>query len=421
MTARLVLTAAGAAAMADGANVGTRAVTFTRLALGSGTGMGDRSAQMALESQQDIVAVAGSNAVPGRIPIRGDFMPTQTYAATEVGLFARIGEDGAEFLAAYWIAEDAAGAFAGAAAGTALIVAGVVEIVASAADINIAPAVNISIGVPPDVIRESDHATVDRRGIIRLATEILARAGENADRAITPATLAAVLAAYPTNAALATALAAIDLSEYATIAGVNQALGGFVPRAGGTFTGPVRGPTPAAGDNSTLLATTAWIRAFFGDASSRSWTVAGTYNYSWEWDTPTALLVLVGGGGGGASASARTADLPADGADSIAAVTRGARVVADGGARGAPIRRDTFSSPRDVAGNGGQSDVDFGTPGYGGETVTRMLTGLARGTVITITVGAGGARGRRNPPPQPDNNNGATNGSPGWAVLVPLF
>lgn len=200
MTAALVLTAAGAAAIADGANIGTRAVTFTRLALGDGTGMGDRSGQMALESQQDIVAVAGSTAVPGRIPIRGDFMPTQTYAATEIGLFARIGDDGAEFLAAYWIAEDAAGAFAGAAAGTALVVAGIVEIVANAADINIAPAVNISVGVPPDVIRESDHATVDQRGIVRLATAILARAGRNADRAITPATLAAVLADYGTRA-----------------------------------------------------------------------------------------------------------------------------------------------------------------------------------------------------------------------------
>ena len=113
MTASLTLTAAGIAAIADGANVGLAAVTFTRLALGSGTGMGDQSARVALETQKDIVAVMGAAATPGRVAIRGDYMPSEAYAVTEVGLFAKVGAAGAEFLCAYWIAESDADAVAG--------------------------------------------------------------------------------------------------------------------------------------------------------------------------------------------------------------------------------------------------------------------------------------------------------------------
>ena len=215
MTAALTLTDAGRAAIADGGNVGLAAVTFTRLALGSGTGSGDQSMRAALETQQDIVAVTGAADTPMRIAIRGDFMPTEAYAATEVGLFARVGAGGDEFLAAYWIAERAADAVAAASPGTALVIAGIVEVVSSAAEINIAPALNISVGVPPDVVRESRHATVDQRGIIQLATLLLARGGLDNERAITSLVLQTILGGYGTREWVNGRIAGIDLSGYA--------------------------------------------------------------------------------------------------------------------------------------------------------------------------------------------------------------
>ena len=218
MTAALTLTTAGAAAIADGANLGTAAVRFTRLALGSGTGSGDQSGRVALIEQRDVVVVTGSAATPQRIAIRGDFSPRIAYAVTEVGLFARAGDPfGAEFLAAYWVAADAAGAAAAASPNAALVVAGVVEIQAAAADITVTPGLDIAIGVPPDVIRESDLATVDAPGIVELATDVEAAALAARDRAVHPASLGHVLAGYQTTAGLAAAL-----DDYASRAWVMQ-------------------------------------------------------------------------------------------------------------------------------------------------------------------------------------------------------
>ena len=40
-------------------------------------------------------------------------------------------------------------------------------------------------------------------------------------------------------------------------------------------------------------ATGEFLRGFFGDASRREWTTAGSHSYSWEWDTPNGLAILL--------------------------------------------------------------------------------------------------------------------------------
>ena len=236
MTARLTLTLAGAGAIADGANVGLAAVTFTRLALGSGTGTGDQSARTALDAQHDIVAVTGAAPSPDRIALRGDYMPSQAYAVTEVGLFARVGAGGAEFLLAYWIAESATDAVAAGAPNTTLIIAGVIEVVGAAADITVTPAVNITIGVPANVVYQSQHATEDRRGILEISTRPETSAGTDDATAVTPLKLAQRLAAYATRTWVTTAINALGIAAYATRTWVLQQLAAL-PAAASVPTG----------------------------------------------------------------------------------------------------------------------------------------------------------------------------------------
>ncbi len=200
MTMHLAMTAAGLAAIADASNIGTSAVRFTKLAVGAGTGTGDQSARTALIDQKAIADVTGQASGDTRIAIRADYSPTENFIVTEAGLFARIGA-GAEFLAAYWVAEDANGALASAAADTALIVAGLIAIEASSAAITVTPAVNISVGVPDNVVLKTDHATTEARGIVELATTTEARTGTDTERAVTPAGLEARIGQIPASAA----------------------------------------------------------------------------------------------------------------------------------------------------------------------------------------------------------------------------
>ncbi len=198
MTMHLAVTAAGLAAIADADNVGTEAVQFRTLAIGAGTATGDQSARTALIDQKMSVALTGQASGDTRIAIRADYEPTENFIVTEVGLFARIGDDGSAFLFAYWVAENAQGALASAANDTALVVAGVVAIENSSAAITVTPALNIAIGVPDNVVLETDHATTTQRGIIELATAAEARAGSDSERAVTPAGLEARIGDIPT-------------------------------------------------------------------------------------------------------------------------------------------------------------------------------------------------------------------------------
>ena len=115
MSVTLTLTAAGEAALADATHRATQAVQLRRMAIGSGTAPAgtDDSARTALRVQREIQGVTGSTAVPGRIAVRASYSSPETYSVTEIGLFARVGDAGAEFLFAYWVgaaASDAAAA-----------------------------------------------------------------------------------------------------------------------------------------------------------------------------------------------------------------------------------------------------------------------------------------------------------------------
>ena len=184
----LVLTDRARTELADGAARGVRAVTLTRLATGSGvTPAGtDDTARAALRAQQDAVAAGGDTTVAGRIAFRGDVDPSTSYAVTELGLFARTGAAGAEWLFAYWAGASASDAIARTHPGTTLVVAGIVEIAASAAEITVNPSLTVQVGDP-------GAATTSRAGVAELATQDEARAGTDATRALTPAGLAAVI------------------------------------------------------------------------------------------------------------------------------------------------------------------------------------------------------------------------------------
>ena len=305
MTAQLTLTTAGASAVADGANIGLSEVTFTRLALGSGTGAGDQSARVALETQRDIEAVTGVPApAPGRIPIRADYIPSEVYAVTEVGLFARIGA-GAEFLCAYWIAESAANAVASAAVNTTLIIAGIIEVQSAGADIAIAPAVNISIGAPANVVYTDRHATEGQRGIIEIATQGETNTGADDERAVTALKLAERLAAYATRVWVATQLAALNLASYATRAWVLMQLNNL-PAAQSVPTGTILDFGGTAAPVSYSLCDGGTLSRA-GDAALYSviGTTYGTGDGATTFNKPDfRRRVAVGVGGGG------TAELP---------------------------------------------------------------------------------------------------------------
>ena len=67
------------------------------------------------------------------------------------------------------------------------------------------------------------------------------------------------------------------------------------PIASPTFTGNPRSVTPQAGDDSTRIATTAWIADFFGSASHRVFSTAGTHSYAWEWGASSGLFAFKNG------------------------------------------------------------------------------------------------------------------------------
>ena len=147
------LTDAGRAALADGLNRGVRAVSFASLAVGSGSAPGGASndARTTLSAQTDTGVLTGTTTVAGRIALQATIVSTAAYQVTEVGLFARIGA-GAEFLAAYWT-DDGRAVAAAASAGDTLVLAGILDIQAAAADVTVTvnPALTLN---PPASLAE---------------------------------------------------------------------------------------------------------------------------------------------------------------------------------------------------------------------------------------------------------------------------
>lgn len=140
------LTAAGRAAVMDGANRRTRAVTMRTVAVGSGHGApaaGATSARTALRSQRDTAAAEGRTSISGRIAVRATILPSADYNVTEVGLFAQIAAE-APFLFAYWT--DDGRALLRAGRGVRTIVAGVIDLAGAAAEasVTVSPAVTFT-------------------------------------------------------------------------------------------------------------------------------------------------------------------------------------------------------------------------------------------------------------------------------------
>lgn len=111
-------------------------------------------------------------------------------------------------------------------------------------------------------------------------------AGPDLSTFVTNAALTATLSDYVLQTQLTATLTAFET--------VDNANATFMPIAGGTFTGAVNGPTPAPGDNSTLLATTAFVQglgSFSGSPTSGSFKIGTTiFNFGFVGPSP-------GGGG----------------------------------------------------------------------------------------------------------------------------
>lgn len=122
------VTAAGRAALASSNHVGANRITITRVLVGSGQGPGGAAddARTTLRNQRDAAAAGGSTTVPARIHVRGDVQPTADYNITEVGLEARIGDDGAPFLFAYWSA--AGEIYAAAVTGVTVVIVAAIDV-----------------------------------------------------------------------------------------------------------------------------------------------------------------------------------------------------------------------------------------------------------------------------------------------------
>ena len=195
MSATLTLTDAGLAAVVDAANTGLASVRMARLALGSGVG-GDAATATTLITERNIENVGGSSTAPGRIAVRADFTPAEVYTVTEVGLFARVGAGGAEFLFAYWGAANVSGGLVSTVRNAVLTIVGIVEVTRSAAEIDITPRVDVTVGSSTDgLVAQTQHATTEIRGIVELATSAEAARGVDRDRAVTPVALQAALQA----------------------------------------------------------------------------------------------------------------------------------------------------------------------------------------------------------------------------------
>ena len=171
----LRLTTAGRALLADSANTGLSAVRLTHLALGSGSAAAGSAndGRTALRTERDRVAVSGVTSVAGRVAYRGDFSPSVTYSVTEAGLFGRVGASGAVTLLAYWTAGGTV--LASAIAGTALTVAGVLEVQSAAADVTVTVTTTVQLGDPALTARvtavETDLAALQAAAITAATIE----------------------------------------------------------------------------------------------------------------------------------------------------------------------------------------------------------------------------------------------------------
>ena len=143
----LRITTLGQQNLIDGTNRGTRALQITRIAIGDGTGAPGEAndSRTMLRSEQDSVATSGASTQAGRLVLRGDFDTANAYAVTELGVFARVGTSGAEFLMAYDVRATTTGAIAVKTA-TLLVIVVILELVQSAAEVMVTLTPSITVG-----------------------------------------------------------------------------------------------------------------------------------------------------------------------------------------------------------------------------------------------------------------------------------
>lgn len=200
----LRLTNPALAALADGTARGTRAIEMRSIVIGSGRGTPGSSNddRTTLRAQQASAAVTGSIAVSGRIALQASFETAAGagFDVTEVGVMARIGSGGAPFLFAYQVVDIGDARISVAEPGVTLLIACVLNVVRSAAEINVtvSPTLSLSVGqTRAEIDTLIGAATTALRGLVELATPAEARTGTDGSRAVTPAALAAALAAHP--------------------------------------------------------------------------------------------------------------------------------------------------------------------------------------------------------------------------------
>ena len=162
----LRLTAAGRAALADGANRGIRAVSYTRMSVGSGFGPGGAGddGRAALRNERDDAPVTGTTAVAGELALVAEIVASEDYDIRELGLWGRIGDRGAETLHAYWT--DPTEIFSRSLTGTKTIVAGSLTVASSDAQVRTDASARVTLEsqglaplwlLPPPHVETADH------------------------------------------------------------------------------------------------------------------------------------------------------------------------------------------------------------------------------------------------------------------------
>ena len=133
------LTDAGRAALADGTARGVRAVQIRMIAVGTGRGPGGAAddSRVALRAEQARAAVGGSTTVSGRIAVTADVSASAAYDVTEIGVYARIGDAGADFLFGYQVVAAGEAALARAEVGVTLTIGVVIEVARASAEVTV--------------------------------------------------------------------------------------------------------------------------------------------------------------------------------------------------------------------------------------------------------------------------------------------
>ena len=386
----LHLTSVGRGKLADSANAGVNNVQLRRIALGSGSGPGtaaDADARTDLRTQEDIQGVAGS-AQPdsGRIGVTAVFPALQAGDADvdvrEMGIFARVGDGGAEFLLSYGALPAGDLPLTTLTESGRTVMAGIMDISSAAAD--------VAITVDADITFEGiDPATNDETA-----------AGLRSDSAVTPASFAFGLQAAARKATHA--------------------------RRGTMFTATTQAHATDA-DNVDRAITPKALNAVLSLITVLHF-IAADPNYAWNLPFSRALVVVKGGDGGGGAArfSGHSTD-GGDGGNSRVAAPGNSSITAEGGAGGLE-GADTPNGISDAAdlqfAGGGSGGRDISSPRIGGfagavgETVVGVLTDLTPASRLNIAVGAGGAAAASGPASPGDTAPGA--GDDGWVRIVPL-